>query len=169
MEILQTKTFFKSVKTLTIIGYSLCSGSIASLIALNVIAGKNPTIEFLYWQRIFSSPIIQFITMPGIVVFLLGNIGWFLTKKKKSKISNILLVSLPVLLLINGQFILIPLANTINQLAVEQLHSSSYIQEFATKKATEDICGGINLLFLLSYLVIYIFTTKSKTNNAASR
>jgi hypothetical protein len=131
-------------------------GSIASFIAMNVIAGKNPTIEFLYWQRTFVNPIMNFVTMPGIWLFLLGNIGLFLTLEAKRKTANIILLILSFLVVANGQVIIIPFAKIVSHLAIQQFQTSEFIQDFATNKTIEDTCGGINLLFLLIYLMIYI-------------
>lgn len=159
MEILHSKTTFKTAKAITAIGYSLCLGSIASFIAMNLIAGKTPTIEFFYWQRTFVNPIMNFVTMPGIWLFLLGNIGLFLTLEKKRKTADIILLILSFLVVANGQAIIIPIAETVSNLAVQQVQTSTFIQDFTTNKTIEDTCGGINLLFLLIYLTIYILNT----------
>ncbi len=88
MRIRHSKSFLKTAKIITAIGYSLCLGSITSFVAMNIISGKNPTIEFLYWQRMFVNPIMNFVTMPGIWLFLFGNIGMFLTLEEKRKRNN---------------------------------------------------------------------------------
>ena len=158
MEIFNTPSFLKTAKTLTILGFSLCLGSIASFIAMNIIAGDNPTIEFLYWQRHFVNPIMIYVTMPSIWLFLIGNIGLFLPLKKCRKRKDIVLLVLSVLILINGQFIIIPLAKSVSSSAIQQFQTSQFIPEFAKQKSIEDTCGGLNLLFLISYLVVHIAT-----------
>ncbi len=162
MRILHSKSFLKTTKIITAIGYSLCLGSIASFIAMNIIAGKNSTIEFLYWQRTFVNPIINFVTMPGIWFFLFGNIGMFLTLEEKRKKSTIILLILSFLVVANAQIVIIPFAKRVSYLAVQQFQTSEFLHEFGTNKTIEDTCGGINLLFLLIYLAIYIMNT-SKT------
>ncbi len=162
MKILQTKIFFQISVAMTVVGFSLCLGSIASFIALNIIAGKAPTIEFWYWQRLFINSIMYFVTIPGTWLFLLGNIGIYLKLKGKRKPVNIILLMLSFLLLLNGYWIQ-SVAKTVSNLAVEQLKTNEFIQAFSSNKSIEDICGGINLLFLLVYLGIYIITiAKSK-------
>ncbi len=159
MGILHSKLFLRIAKSAMIIGYSLCVGSIASFIAMNMISGTNPTIEFLYWQRIFINPIMNFVTMPGIWLFLIGNIIMFLILENKKKIKNLVLLILSFLVVINGQMIIFPFAKKVSRLAVQQNQTSEFIQEFTTNKTIEDTFGGINLLFLLLYLVIYVLNT----------
>ncbi len=162
MKIVQTKIFFQISIAMTVVGFSLCLGSIASFIALNVIAGETPTIEFWYWQRLFIDPIMYFVTIPGTWLFLLGNIGIYLRSKGKRKSINIILLVLSFLLVLNGYWIQ-SVAKTVSSLAVEQLKTEGFIQAFSSNKSIEDICGGVNLLFLLVYLGIYILTiAKSK-------
>lgn len=159
MESLHSKILFKTIKTTTAVGYSLCLGSIASFIAMDMIAGKKPTIEFWYWQRIFITPIMNFVTMPGIWLFLFGNIGLFLATGKERKMTNILLLILPILLVINVQMNLSPVAKIINRLSVQQVQTSTFIKDFATKKNIEDIFGEVNLFILLVYLAVYSLST----------
>ena len=165
MEILHSKSFFKMAKTLTIIGYSLCIGSIASFIAMNVVAGENPTIEFLFWQRHFVNPIMNYVTMPSIWLFLFGNIGLFLAIEKGRNRMNIVLLVLSVLIAINGQFIIIPLAKSVSRFAVQQLQTSQFITEFAKQKSIEDTFGGINLFFLIIYLTVHISSIGNVKSN----
>ncbi|GEM_PF-208574 len=165
MEILNTLSFLKTAKTLIIVGFSLCLGSIASLIAINIIAGDSPTIEFLYWQRHFVNPIMNYVTMPSIWFFLVGNIGLFLALKKNRKWKDIVLLVLPVLIVINGQFIIIPLAKSVSSSAIQQLQTAQFIPEFAKQKSIEDTCGGLNLLFLISYLVVHVATNGNPKTN----
>ncbi|SEF85272.1 hypothetical protein [Sphingobacterium lactis] len=159
MEILNKQSFLKIAKTLIIVGYSLCLGSIASFIAMNVIAGDNPTMEFLYWQRHFVNPIMNYVTMPSIWLFLFGNIGLFLALKKGKKRKNIVLLVISLLIVINGQFIIIPLAKSVSNSARQQYQTSQIIPSFAKQKSIEDTCGGLNLLFLISYLGVHIATS----------
>ncbi len=166
MEILQSKSFLKIAKIIIAIGYSLCLGSIASFIAMNIIAGKSPTIEFLYWQRTFVNPIMNFVTVPAMWLLLLGNIALFLTSKYKRKAANVMLLILSLLIVVNGQAVITPLARKVSNLATQQFQASTFLQDFATNKTIEDTCGGINLLLLLAYLTIYIFTSKTLTGNA---
>ena len=169
MEISQTQPLLKITKLLTTVGYSLCLGSVASFIAMNIIAADSPTIEFLYWQRFFVNPIMNYITIPAIWLFLMGNLGLFLVIKKDRSFWNIVLLVLSFLILINGQFIIHPLATSVSGFAVQQFQTHQVITNFGRDKAMEDICGGINLLFLLSYLAAYIFIIgHAKTNKSKS-
>lgn len=165
MEILHSKSFFKLSKSIALIGYSFCLGSIASFISMNIIASDSPTIEFFYWQRRFVNPIMDFVTMPGIWLLLIGNFGLFLQQKNK---INALLLFLSFLVVLNGQFIIIPLAKLVSNLAIKQFQRSHMIQDFTANKLIEDICGGINLIFVLIYLVVYIFHIRKPDDNIQS-
>ncbi len=156
MRIRHSKSFLKAAKIITAIGYSLCLGSITSFIAMNIISGKNPTIEFLYWQRMFVNPIMNFVTMPGIWLFLFENIGMFLILEEKRKRSITVLLILSFLVVANAQIIIIPFAKRVSYLAVQQFQASEFLHEFVINKTIEDTCGGINSLFLLVYLAIYV-------------
>ncbi len=105
---------------------------------------------------------MNFVTMPGIWLFLFGNIIMFLTLKDKKKIKKIALLILSFLVVANGQIIIIPFAQKVSRFAVQQNQTSEFIQEFATNKNIEDTFGGINLLFLLLYLVIYVLNTHKR-------
>ncbi len=159
MESLYSKIVFKTVKTVIAVSYSLCLGSIASFIAMDISAGKKPTVEFWFWQRIFVNQIMNNVTTPGVWLFMLGNIGLFFTLGKERKKANMLLLILSILVVVNVQINLNPIAKTINQLSVQQFQTTTFIKDFTTKKNTEDTFGGINLLLLLVYLAIYILNT----------
>ena len=157
MEILRSQLFLRISKTLVIAGYSLCLGSIACFIAMNVGAGNNPTVGFWRWQRFFIYFIMHYVTVPSLGLFLAGNIGLYLGVYGKGGKKAFILLFLSVLIAANGWFIIIPLAESVNSLAALQFKASHLIPEFASQKAAEDTCGGVNLLFLISYSAVYLF------------
>ena len=140
---------------LTVTGFSLSLGSIVSFIAMNIIAGETPTTEFWYWQRKFVSAITNYVTLPGIWLFFLGNTSWFLVLGKERKKINYILVILPVLTILNAYMIIVPVAKKVNKAAVQQIQLPGFIKDFTFNKSIEDISGGINMLFLLSFLAVY--------------
>lgn len=139
-----------------ILGFALCVGSIFSFIAMNIISPKE-TIDFtfFYWQRKFVNPIMNFVTIPGIWIFLISNISeYFLnrnnTKKKWKKITLLVLAGL---IFLNGIFLIVPTAKIVSSIAENMNNLSLHSQEFLKHKSIEDIFGGINLVMLLIYLV----------------
>ncbi len=153
---MRSNIIITAAKILLTIGFALCLGSIASFIAMNVINGEMPGIQFSYWQRTFVNPIMNFVTIPGMWLFLFSNILLFFTGKDKNSRTGLILLILSVLIFINGQFVIVPIAGIVNDLAIQQNSSSIILQEYASKKSAEDFAGGINMLLFLSHLVLYI-------------
>lgn len=157
MEFLHSQSFFRISKALTIAGYSLCLGSIACFIAMNAGAGNNPDANFWQWQRIFIGSITHYVTAPSLGLFLAGNIGLYLRVYGNKDKKAVILLLLSVVIAANGWLIILPLAESVNSLAALQFKDSQLMPEFAAQKATEDACGGVNLLFLISYSAVYLF------------
>jgi len=66
--------------------------------------------------------------------------------------------------------IIVPTVKKVSSLAVKQYQTSTFIQDFTSKKTVEDTLGGVNLLFLLFYLLIYILDkSKSVESKTGSR
>lgn len=162
----RTKVFI----TLVIISYALCLGSVASFIAMNVTAGKNPSLEYIYWQRIFVSSIMTYATIPGTWMLLIWTFIWYFATRKNYKKTCLAIVIIVALIFINGQFILRPIVKTVNNLAAKQIKLKTLFADYTTQKKTEDILGAVNLLLLLTFLIIFIICIL-KTNDfkAASR
>jgi len=113
---------------------------------------------------------INFVTVPGTWLFLLANAGLFLILENKRKKVSILLLFISILILVYGQLIIVPTVKKVSSLAVKQYQTSTFIQDFTSKKTVEDTLGGVNLLFLLFYLLIYILDkSKSVESKTGSR
>lgn len=153
---MQSKIYRTIIEMFLAIGFALCLGSIASFIAMNAISGKIPNIEISYWQRTFVNPIMKYVTIPGIWIFLFSNFLIFITRNDKKNKANISLLILSVLIFINGQFVIVPIAEIVNNLAIQQFNSKIVLEGYLSKKTIEDICGGINLILFLSYLGLYV-------------
>jgi hypothetical protein len=144
-----------SISTLLIaIGFSLCVGSIAAFIAMNIIAPENGAdLDFIHWQRHFINPIMAYVTVPGIWLFLAGNAGLFFVQPRKNLFGIIQLI-LAVLVFANGLFLIVPTAKIASGLAAEPTGLSGNIELFLQKKTMEDSLGGVNLVLLIAYLIV---------------
>ncbi len=144
------------------IGFALIFGSIASFIAMNVVA-PNPLQpdNFVIWQRFFIAAIMNCITIPAIVLFLLGNGLLLFLKGLKKKTVALFFLSLTIC--INGLFFIVPKAYKVNALAVSENVLKEHWTLFLTEKVQEDVLGGINMLLLLTYLffIIYLIISNS--------
>lgn len=138
------------------IGFALSLGSIASFIAMNIIAAKplSPN-DFVVWQRHFITPIMNYASIPGIVLFLCGN-GLFLFQKTIRK-TDVTLFLLSVIVFVNGMFFIVPTAHKANVFANNQIYLAQHWDTFLEQKTIEDSLGGANLLLLLSYLFVFIY------------
>ena len=95
------KTFNQTINNVTrvfnTLGFALCVGSIFSFIAMNLISPKGTNdFTFFYWQRQFENPIMDFVTIPGVWIFLVSNISeYFLihqpNDKKRKRIALLVL------------------------------------------------------------------------------
>jgi len=72
--------------------------------------------------------------VPGTWLFLLANAGLFLILENKRKKVSILLLFISVLILVYGKLIIVPIVKKISSLAVKQYQTSTFIQDFASKK-----------------------------------
>jgi hypothetical protein len=149
----QVKTF----RLMAIIGFVLCLGSIFSFIVMNIVLGSSPTIESVYWQRLFVSEITDVLLLPGIIIFALSAIllSWkqygFFTNRK----------------VIVGQiFVVLIILNTVNitvieknatAIAIHQFQAMKEIPAYLVLKNREDMFGALNMLMLLACLIIGIF------------
>ncbi len=165
MTIPQKRLFLQASMAMTMVGFSFCLGSIASFVALNVIAGENPTIEFSYWQRSFIDPIMRFVTMPGCWLLLFGNVGVFLALKGNRRSVNAVLLILSILILCNGLWIF-SVAENVSNLAVEQFQMAEPLPAYSAKKTVEDAFGGMNMALLIVYLVTYVVTFSGHVDQA---
>ena len=162
----QKKQIVVVSQILTIIGFSLCIGSIASFIAMNVITPKTTLdLDFTHWQRYFAKPITNYVTVPGIWLFVTGNIGLYLFQFNKDNLNTAILI-VAMLTFINGIFVIVPTARIVNRLAFEQAELARNVPLFLRKKMFEDSCGGINLFLLITYLTLTVIQIRKKLPTA---
>jgi len=145
---------------ITLIGFSLCLGSIVAFISMNILKDSSTT-ELIFWQRKFINGIMNIATIPGLLLFLIGNIGLYYFSKCKREKWVIFRLIIPAIITMNGLMFIVPLANKVNEIAFHQYKTSTILTEFTSLKSIEDTLGGLNLLLLLFYLIIICFSIYS--------
>lgn len=150
------KIFITIALFMTIIGFSLSLGSIFSFIAMNVVA-PQPLLpdDFVIWQRYFITSIMNYVTVPAMVLFLLGNGLFVFLKGAKKKTITLFLLS--VIICINGLFFIVPTAYKANTYTIHKNYLEQHWNAYLIEKSLEDTLGGINMLLLLVYLFIVIY------------
>lgn len=154
----KNKTFITIALLLIIIGFALSLGSIMAFIAMNMVA-PQPLLpgDFVIWQRFFIIPIMNYVTIPAIILFLLGNGLFLLFVKSNKKGISTTLFFLSVAIFVNGMFFIIPTAYKANTFVISKNYLEQHWDAFLSEKTMEDILGGINMLFLLLYLCLAIY------------
>lgn len=141
------------------VGFILFLGSLFSFIVLNIIS-EEPTVVSTYWQRLFVEKMTKTITIPGLALIV---IGVFLFLKKEHPFSKrwmIIVQVLLALLIINTSVFVVPIVNTVNDLALEQLNSNVFLEEYTKLKMKEDMFGAVNILMTTGLLLIIIFRSR---------
>lgn len=153
------RNFFTAVSLfLTMIGFVMTLGSIASFIAMNIVAEKPLTPnDFVVWQRYFITPIMDYVTTLGVILFLCGNTLLLFQKITRKSAIDIALFLLSVVVFVNGMFFIIPTAYKANVFANNQAYLEQHWNTFLAQKTMEDSLGGVNMLLLLSYLFLVIY------------
>ncbi len=151
-----SKKVFHIFQLVTLLGFIFCLGSIFTFIAMNMVLGDNPSIEAVYWQRLFVSKITNVLIMPGLVFIVGGAIALsllhygFFTNRSLSIIQTLIF-----LIAINSIHISI-LVRKVSTIAIQQYESSTTIKNYMAIKSREDMFGGINMILLLTCLILSI-------------
>lgn len=143
------------------IGFILFLGSLFSFIILNFIS-EEPTVTSTYWQRLFVEKMTYTITISGLILIVIGTLGYLKKDRPFSTIWAFAALILLVLLVLNTVFFVVPTVNVVNNLALQQLHSNVFLDEYTVLKTKEDIFGAINILITIGLLFIIIFQSKKK-------
>ncbi len=162
---METKTnknvfWYKTYHLLSILGFILCLGSIFSFVVMNIALGESPSVDSIYWQRLFVSKITFVLIIPGICLFLVAAI--FLSWRYYGFFSNVwvLLVQLLVVLVVVNSINIVLLAEKATAIAIHQKEIMQSIPEYIKIKSREDIFGGINMLILLATLMVSFYKLK---------
>lgn len=149
--------FIKTSQLIAIIGLILCLGSIFSFIVMNVVLGSSPTIESVYWQRLFVSKITEVLVLPGITTFIVGAV--LLSWKQFGFLTNWKVI-------VGQIFLVLIILNTVNitvietdatAIAIRQFQAMKEIPGYLVLKNKEDMFGALNMIMLLACLIIGTF------------
>ncbi|MGD8778838.1 MAG: hypothetical protein PVH88_07730 [Ignavibacteria bacterium] len=149
--------WYKTYQLLSILGFILCLGSIFSFIVMNIVLGKTPSIDPIYWQWLFVSGITKILIIPGISLVLIGTVllSWkyygFFTKEW------VTIVQILFLFIITNSINIILLEEKVTAIAVHQKQIMASISEYIKLKSKKDIFGAVNMLMLLTSLIILIY------------
>lgn len=141
------------------IGFILFLGSLFSFIVLNII-GEEPTVTSAYWKRLFVAKMTNTITIPGLILIVIG-VLWVMIKdhpflKRWAIAAQVLLA----LLTINTAFVVIPTVYAVNDLSLQQLCGNTFLDNYVILKTKEDMLGAFNMLMAIGLFLIVIFQVK---------
>ena len=141
---------------LILVSFSMALGSIVAFVAMNF-SSESQNAAFFFWQRKFIDSIMSFATQPGIWLVFIASCLLYVCERKRKYIALLIIAGMVLLI---GQGLLIPLAHQVSDLAYQYKESAQVAAEFLSKKQTEDILGGINMLLLIIYASIAVFGRK---------
>jgi hypothetical protein len=152
--------WYKTYYLVSILGFIFCLGSIFSFIVMNIVLGETPSIDSVYWQRLFVSKITEVLIIPGICLVLIAAI--LISWKYYGFLSNnwVILVQLLVVLIVINSINIILLSEKATEIAIHQKETMENIPEYLKNKSREDIFGGLNTLMLLATLIIPFYKLK---------
>lgn len=164
----KTSNLIKTFQLLAIIGFILCLGSIFSSIVMNIVLGSSPSIDSIYWQRLFVSKIIFVLIIPGL--FLMVVSAFILSRKQYGFFRRkwITIVQLFIILIIINSINITLLAEKVTAIAIHQQQTKTVISEYITLKNKEDMFGALNMIMLLSSLIIAIYLPLDKKTSIQS-
>jgi len=158
----KTSYLVKTFQLIAIIGFILCLGSISAFIVMNIVLGDSPSIDSIYWQRLFVSKITFVLIIPGIILIVLSAVilSWKLHGFFNNKWITIA-QSLIILIIINSTNIII-LADKVTAIAIHQQQIMTARPEYVILKSKEDMFGALNMIMLLGCLIITNYLTCNK-------
>lgn len=164
-EISSSIVFRKTLFFLMTVGFALCFGSIATFIVMNFVLGSAPSLEAIYWQRMFVAKIMYYSTVPGMwILFLSGTIVTLNQYGVSKNLWFLLKVFILLAIVINGTFIIVPLADKVNELAIKQYQLNKENVEYLSTKTMEDIFGALNFIILILGLTLATYKEFCKGN-----
>jgi hypothetical protein len=132
----KTNYLVKTFQLLAIVGFILCLGSIFTFIVMNIVLGGSPSIDSIYWQRLFVSKITFVLIIPGVILIVLG--AFLLSWKRYGFFNNkwiTIAQSLIILIIINSTNIIL-LSERVTIIAVQQQQIMTAIPEYFILKNT---------------------------------
>lgn len=155
----------KTSQLIAIIGFILCLGSIFSFIVMNVALGSSPTIESVYWQRLFVSKITDVLVLPGITIFVIS--AALLSWKQYGFFTNwkVIVVQVFMVLIILNTFNITVIEKDATAIAIRQFQTMKEIPDYLVLKNKEDMFGAFNMIMLLACLIIGFFQPSKEMSN----
>lgn len=154
--------FVRTFQLLSILGFILCLGSIFSTIVMNIVLGSSPSIDSIYWQRLFVSKIVFVLIIPGIILIVVSALilswkqyGFFCRKW-------ITIAQLFIVLIIINSINITLLVDKVTAIAIRQHQTMTAIPEYGLLKSREDMFGAFNMIMLLGCLIIAIYLPQDK-------
>ncbi|MEO7044755.1 MAG: hypothetical protein ABI091_05570 [Ferruginibacter sp.] len=155
----QRKLLFTHIANfLFLVGFAMFAGCILSSIVMNGIISHDPTAISFYYERLFITRMVYFLTIPGM--WIMFACGLYLTIQnhegffRRTRFG--LAQSLAVLILLNGTFVLTPLVGKVTALANEGMTKGIISPMFTLLKSREDTFGLINFLLLVCCLLLIV-------------
>jgi len=152
-------------RLISVTGFIISLGSIFTFIVMNDVLGDSPSIDSIYWQRLFVSRITKVLILPGVGLVFIG--AFILSWKQYGFFRNSwtsILQILVVLIVFNSVNITL-LADRVTELAVKQQQISAVIPEYMNLKGSEDIFGALNVIMMIVCLIFPFYKTENKTTN----
>lgn len=164
---MQTRLFIykasviQTARLISVTGFIISLGSIFTFIVMNDVLGDSPSIDSIYWQRLFVSRITEVLILPGVGLIFTGT--FILSWKQYGFFRNTwisILQILVVLIVINSVNITL-LAGRVTEIAVRQWQTSVFSPEYINLKSAEDIFGAINVVMMITCLIVPFYKNKN--------
>ena len=158
----KTSNSIKTFQLLAIIGFILSLGSIFSSIIMNIVFGSSPSIDSIYWQRLFVSKIIFVLIIPGLILIVVS--AFILSWKQYGFFRRkwITIVQILIILIIINSINITLLAEKVTAIAFYQQQILTALPNYVKLKSTEDMFGALIMIMLLSSLIIAIYLPRDK-------
>lgn len=154
----------KATKMLHLLGFVMFLGGILATIVTNAVVGNDTNPILIDHQRQFVSAIIRGLMIPGMWVVFLS--GLFMVRLRKYNLRKVRWITikfaLALIILLNGTFILAPLANEVTALASQGASQGMLAANYFAQKANEDMFGAVNFFLILITVVFAVFKPVGK-------
>ena len=164
----KTSNLIKTFQLLAIIGFILCLGSIFSSIIMNIVLGNSPSIDSIYWQRLFVSKIIFTLIIPGLILIVVSAIILSCKQYGFFRGKWITIVQLLIILIVINSINITLLAEKVTAIAIHQQQIMTAISKYVILKSMEDMFGAFNMMMLLSSPIIAIYLPLDKKTSIQS-
>ena len=153
-----------ATKILHLLGFVMFLGGILGTIVMNIVAGNSADPVLINDQRQFVSAMTLRLTVPGMwITILSGLLMVWLRKYNLFKLRWLTIkAALALVILLNGTFILAPFVSKVTALAAQSAAQGILDANYFTLKASEDMFGAINILFILTPAIVALVKPMEK-------